>query len=68
MKTKTTGRVAREANTSPTTVRNCVRRGLIVPLVLSDGRYAFDEEDVRRIRERPTKGPGRPPKGRGGAR
>jgi DNA-binding transcriptional MerR regulator len=54
-KSKTTGRVAREANTSPATVRNCVERGLIVPLVLSDGRYAFDDEDVRIVRERATK-------------
>ena len=50
MKSKITGRAAREANTSPTTFRKCVKKGLIVPLVLSDGRYAFDEEDVRIVR------------------
>jgi DNA-binding transcriptional MerR regulator len=55
---------ARRAGCHPNTVKNLCRKGLVEPMVLSDGTRAFDDADVERSRalvdgskRRPRKAP-----------
>lgn len=47
----TSSAVARRANCHQNTVKNYTRRGLLNPLVLTDGTRVYEEADLPRLRE-----------------
>jgi DNA-binding transcriptional MerR regulator len=51
-----TGGLARLAETSPSKIRNLVREGVLQPTILSNGRFVFEVEDARVVREHDGKG------------
>lgn len=63
----TTGAFSRRVEISPSGVRNLVKRGVLTPDILSDGRFAFSEADVLVARTHRRPG-GRPRKNREASR